>query len=123
MLLKHYSMAVPAAYYPAPRWLQYYRYVTPAEAYAVATAHIIATFSPTGRTWYTPDRYATRDEARTRLALPVVPSHRVGPYPEDELPNWVIPLRRVAPNFGQPGGGWEAATDDAAYTFGVLPLA
>jgi hypothetical protein len=89
----------------------------------VQTSNIIMTFSTTGRTWYTPDRYATRDEARRLLALPGVPSHRVGPYPEDELPAWAVPLQRVQPNFGQPGGGWEAATDEAAYVFGVLPLA
>jgi hypothetical protein len=105
------------------RWLKYYRYVTPSEAYAVETSNIIMTFSNTGRTWYTPDRYSTRDDARTYLALPSLPSHRVGPYPEDELPTWVIPLRRVQPNFGYPGGGWEVATDDAVYVFGVSPLA
>ena len=116
-------MAHPLAPRTAPRWLKYYRYATPAEAYAVETSNIIETFSTTGRTWYTPDRYATRDEARAYLALPGVPSHRVGPYPEDELPDWVVPLRRVQPSFGQPGGGWEAACDEAAYTFGVLPLA
>lgn len=116
-------MAHPPAPDPAPRWLKYYRYVSPAEAYAVETSNVIMTFSNTGRTWYTPDRYSTRDEARAQLALPAVPSHRVGPYPEDELPNWVVALSRAAPNFGQPGGGWEAATDEAAYVFGVLPLA
>src|SRR5688572_27930302 len=108
---------------PAPRWLQYYRYVGPAEAYAVETSKVVMTFSATGRTWFTPDRYATRDEARMLLAMPAIPSHRVGPYPEDELPQWAVPLRRVQPSFGQPGGGWEAATDEAAYVFGVLPLA
>ena len=111
------------AIYPAPRWLQFYRYVGPAEAYAVETSRIVATFSPTARTWYTPDRYATRVDAQVFLAMPGVPSHRVGPYPEDELPHWTVPLRRVAPSFGQPGGGWEAATDDSAFVFGILPLA
>jgi len=116
-------MAQQPAEDPAPRWIKYYRYVTPAEAYAVETTNIIMTFGNTGRTWYTPDRYSTRAEARSYLALPAVPSHRVGPYPEDELPNWAVPLGRVKPNFGQPGGGWEAATDEVTYVFGVLPLA
>jgi hypothetical protein len=34
----------------ASRWLQFYRYVTPAEAYAVETTNIVRTFSNTGRT-------------------------------------------------------------------------
>lgn len=116
-------MAQPQAYQQAPRWTQYYRYVGPAEAYATETSNIIRTLSQTGRTWYSPDRYLTRADALRFLALPAVPTHRVGPYPEDELPPWVIRRRRVAPAFGQPGGGWEAATDDSAYVFAVSPLA
>jgi hypothetical protein len=54
--------------------------------------------------------------------MPRLPTHRVGPYPEDELPPWSVPLRRAMPSFGHPGGGWEAATDDAAYVFGVVAL-
>jgi hypothetical protein len=115
-------MTQPGIGQAASRWLQYYRYVRPEEAYAVQTTDIIATLSRSGRTWFTPDRYATRDDARRRLALPDVPTHRVGPYPEDELPRFNILLRRVQPAFGQPGGGWEAATDGVAYVFGVHAL-
>jgi hypothetical protein len=107
----------------APRWPQYYRYLGPAEAHAVQTSKIIITLSGTGRTWYTPDRYLTRSDAKRYLALPTIPSHRVGPYPEDELPNWVVTLQRVQPAFGEPGGGWEAATDDPLYLFEVAALA
>lgn len=101
---------------------QFYRYVGAAEAYAVQTSRIVMTLSGTGLTWYSPERYLIRSDAQRLLALPAVPSHRVGPYPEDELPPWTVPLRRVYPNFGQPGGGWEAATDTAAYVFEVAPL-
>jgi hypothetical protein len=102
---------------------QFYRYVGAAEAYAVQTSRIIMALSGTARTWYTPDRYLTRSDAMQFLALPSVPSHRVGPYPEDELPPFVIPLRQVQPSFGQPGGGWEAAADEPAYVFEVAALA
>ena len=105
-----------------PRARQFYRYVGAAEAYAVQTSRIIMTFSGIGRTWYTPTRYVTRSQAKQFLALPAIPSHRVGPYPEDELPHMAIPLRRVPPNFGEPGGGWEAATDEPAYLFEISPL-
>lgn len=108
---------------PAPRWLQYYRYVGPGEAYAVETSDIIATLSGTGRTWYSPNRYEKRSDAKRFLAMPAMPTHRVGPYPEDELPPFSVPLRRVQPAFGEPGGGWEAATDEVAYVFGVRALA
>ena len=102
--------------------LLYYRYVGPGEAYAVQTTDTIATLSGTGRTWYSPDRYSTRLEAQTFLALPRVPTHRVGPYPDDELPRFAVGLRRVQPAFGQPGGGWEAAADAPTYVFGVQAL-
>ena len=107
----------------ASRTLSFYRYVGPAEAYAVQASKIITTLSSTGRTWYTPDRHLTRSEAKRYLALPATPTHRVGPYPEDELPPWIIPLQRVQPAVGEPGGGWEAATDDPLYIFDVAPLA
>lgn len=106
-----------------PRWPQFYRYLGPAEAYAVQTSKIIMTLSGTGRTWYTPDRYLTRSDAKRYLALPTLPSHRAGPYPEDELPVWAVTLQPVQPAFGEPGGGWEAATDGSLYIFDVAPLA
>ena len=108
--------------YPAPPWLQYYRYVGPAEAYAVETTRIVMTLSGLGITWYTPDRYLSRIDAQRFLALPGVSTHRLGPYPEDELPPFTVGLRRVQPNFGQPGGGWEAATERPVFVFGVAPL-
>lgn len=104
------------------RVLHLYRHVGPAEAYAVQTSKIVMTFSGAGRTWFTPDRYLTRSDAKSFLALPAVPSHRVGPYPEDELPGWSIALQRVQPAFGEPGGGWEAATDYPMYLFEIAPL-
>ena len=107
---------------PSARQLMFYRYVGPDEAWAIESSKIVMTLSGTGRTWYAPIRYDKRSDAKRFLALPRTPSHRVGPYPEDELPAWVIVLRRVMPAFGEPGGGWEAATDDPAFVFAVAPL-
>jgi hypothetical protein len=106
----------------APRWLLHYRYLGPHEAYAVESAKFVETLSDRGRTWYSPDRYTTRRDARAYLSLPHLPTHRLGPFPEDELPPFTVPLRRVEPAFGQPGGGWEAATDEPHYMPTSAPL-
>lgn len=100
----------------------FYRYLAPDEAFAVTTANFVQTLNLSRQTWYSPDRYDRRSEALAFLALRRTPTHRVGPFPEDELPAWAIPLRRVAPAFGQPGGGLEAATGDPVYLFEVAPL-
>ena len=105
------------------RHISFYRYVSAAEAYAIETNRIVQSTGDTGLTWYSPDRYHSRSEAKRFLALPVTPTHRVGPYPEDELPPWSTPLEQVEPAFGEPGGGWQAATDKPLYLFEVSPLA
>jgi hypothetical protein len=105
-----------------PRTRLFYRYLAPDEAFAVTSANLVQTLNLTNRTWYSPDRYRSRSDARRYLALPRTPTHRVGPFPEDELPTWSVPLRRVAPANAQPGGGWESATDDPVYLFEIAPL-
>jgi len=72
--------------------------------------------------WYTPDRYETVQDAQEFLALPLQPTHRVGPISEDSLPHLVIALRRVQPNFGQPGGGWEIAVGAPVYLSRISTL-
>lgn len=109
-------------YTNVPRCLQHYRYLAPDEAYAVDAAKFVESLGSLGLTWYSPGRYLTRKEARAYLSLPRIPTHRLGPFPEDELPPFVIPLRRVDPAFGQHGGGWEAATDEAHFVPASVPL-
>ena len=104
------------------RCLQHYRYLAPDEAYAVEGAKFVETLSDRGLTWYSPDRYLTRRDARAYLALPRTPTHRLGPFPEDELPPFVVQLQRVDPAFGQHGGGWEAATDQPHFMPTSTPL-
>lgn len=101
---------------------QYYRYVGPAEAYAVESTRIVQSLSGIGITWWMPDRYATRADAKRFLALPALPTHRVGPVPEDELPVFTVQAQRVQPNFGEPGGGWEVAVVRPTYLFGIQAL-
>ena len=38
--------------------------------------------------WFTPDRYDTGEEAQKFLAMRYIPTHRVGPIPSDELPDF-----------------------------------
>lgn len=103
--------------------VQFYRYVGATEALAIEGSKVVATLSArTTRTWFTPDRYLTRLQAKAMLAMPLVPTHRTGPYPEDELPRLGVPLQQVQPAWGEPGGGWETAVDQAFDVFGIVAL-
>lgn len=102
------------------RHQRFYRYVGSAEAFGIATTGIVQSLGPI--TWYTPNRYATRITAKRYLALPALPTHRVGPVPEDEMPVFTSQLRRVQPGYGEPGGGWEAGATSPLYLLGLHAL-
>lgn len=78
--------------------------------------------SPSPLTYYSTERYETREEAKEELALPRLHDCRVGPILPDQLPTPVIGPRRVQPDNGEPGGGEEIAVDGPAYVFGVADL-
>jgi hypothetical protein len=89
--------------------LLFYRYVGKAEAESIDNTGVIQ--SRSGVTWFTPDLYDSVEEAQRMLALPDRPSHRVGPIPVDELPDFDhCSLQFVHPAGPHPGGGLEAAT-------------
>lgn len=71
-------------------------------------------------TWYAPTRYDDPHMARQELALKNPPTHRVGPIADDQMPDFDIGLRPVAPLHGQPGGGVEARTKSPVWLFGLL---
>ena len=100
----------------------YYRYVGEAElAYISATREIR---SLSAVTHFTPDRYDDPDEAQRFLALERRPQFRLGPIPEDEMPEFdAVPLRDVEfKGPGRPGGGTEVATTATVSLFGVYDL-
>jgi len=70
-------------------------------------------------TWYTPTRYDNPTKAQQELALNKPPTHRIGPILGDEMPDFDIGLRPVAPAFSQPGGGVEARTKSSVWLFGL----
>ncbi|OGF58604.1 MAG: hypothetical protein A2Y62_08010 [Candidatus Fischerbacteria bacterium RBG_13_37_8] len=70
-------------------------------------------------TWYTITRYDDENTAQQELALPLIPSFRIGPIRLDEMPNLSILFRSVAPAFGQPGGGIEVMTELPIWLFGL----
>ena len=103
--------------------LSYYRYTDDFEAGLIQQDGRIDRAPHQSCKWYSPNRFESGEEARRYLALAYTPTHRIGPIPEDELPDLDhATLRPVAPNFGQPGGGLEAATTQPYYLFAIATL-
>ena len=103
--------------------LAYYRYTDDTEAAIIQEHSRIERAPHQTCKWYTPNRFESGEDARRFLALAYTPTYRIGPIPEDELPDFDhAPLRLVGPNFGQPGGALEAATTQSFYLFSVTPI-
>lgn len=99
-----------------------YRYIShPAEVTQVVDERKVQSTNPQTQyaTWYTPARYDNPAMVQQELALFRQPTHRVGPIPADDMPDFDIGLRPVAPAFGQPGGGVEARTKSPVWLFGL----
>ena len=103
--------------------VMFYRYTDDTEAGEIRENNRIEPAPNQICKWFTPDRYDTGEEAQRFLAMRYIPTHRVGPIPSDELPDFDhIFLRVVAPAHGQPGGGLEAATTRIAHLFSITRL-
>ena len=90
--------------------LGFYRYVTGEEALLISEMRTIAPSPDTRVKYYKPDRYETGDEAQRRLSMAYKPTHRVGPIPAGDMPEFDhVSLQRVAPrrvdSLDLPGGG------------------
>lgn len=87
-----------------------YRYVSEPEKEFIVNNRYIEARSR--ETFLSPDFYDSEDEARRYLALPPGPQYRyrVGPIWALDITFDGVPLRRVPPAFGQPGGGFEIST-------------
>ncbi|MBI4082957.1 MAG: hypothetical protein HY423_10140 [Candidatus Lambdaproteobacteria bacterium] len=105
--------------------VQFYRYLSHQEVTQVQKERKIHSTNPVTRyaTWYTPTRYDNLQIAQAELALPAAPTHRAGPIPADAMPDFFVPLRAVAPAFGQPGGGVEACTRNPVWLYGLWNFA
>ena len=97
--------------------LLFYRYVDVRENKQIKKDKRIALAPGQTFKYYTPDRYDRAADAQRFLALSYPPHYRVGPIPDDELPNLHVQLRSVAPANGQPGGGQEVATTQTLFLF------
>ena len=100
----------------------FYRYMSyPSEVSQVTGERKVQSTNPTTQfaTWYTTIRYDSAVTAQQELALSKSPTHRVGPIPANEMPDFDISLRSVAPAFGHPGGGVEARTKSPVWLFGI----
>jgi len=103
--------------------LGFYRYVDNVEARIIQEVRRLAPTPGRDCKWYSPNRFESAEEALRYLALAYLPTFRVGPIPERELPEFdYAPLRVVSPAWGQPGGGIEAATTQVFYLFDIAPL-
>lgn len=101
----------------------FYRYVDDAEATIIQRDKRIEPVQGQTCKWYTPDRYDSGADAQKYLALQYAPTHRVGPIPSDEMPDFDhTPLRVVGADRGQPGGRLEAATSKALYLFDIAGI-
>ncbi|MDI6815515.1 MAG: hypothetical protein QMC90_05530 [Dehalococcoidales bacterium] len=99
--------------------VMFYRYIShPGEVKQIRNERKIKSANPQG-TWFTTVRYKDPDEAQRKLALSKAPTHRVGPISADEMPDFDIPLRPVAPANNQPGGGVEARIKGEVWIFGL----
>jgi hypothetical protein len=104
-------------------FVEYYRYLSdPSEVAQVIHERRIQSMNlVAGRaTWYSAIRYDNPIDAQRTLALPHVPSHRVGPVAELQMPPLDIKPRPLAPAFGYPGGGVEVRTVFPVHIFGLL---
>ena len=103
--------------------MEFYRYVSSSEMGRIRETRQIG--SRSGVTYFSPDRYDDAQEAYRRLALPRPPDFRVGPIPDDEMPDFdVVPLMSVG--FVDPnrlGGGTEAATSRPVRLFAAYDFA
>ena len=101
--------------------LALYRYFShPTEISQVRDKRKVQTTNPNAQgTWYTPTRYDDPMRAQQQLALRQPPTHRIGPIPADEMPDFDIGLRPVAPANGQPGGGVEARAKEPGWLSGL----
>jgi hypothetical protein len=103
--------------------LTFYRYTDAKEAAIIQEQGRIDRAPHQTCKWYSPNRFESGEEARRYLALAYTPTYRIGPIPQDELPDFDhAPLRVIGPNFGMPGGGLEAATTQPFYLFSMTPL-
>ena len=101
----------------------YYRYVDDVEAALIRQNRRIEPAPNQTLKWYTLDRYDTAQEAQQFLALPYLPTYRVGPIPSDEFPGLdQVQVRPVGANHKQPGGGVEGATSKVHYLFSITPI-
>ncbi len=102
---------------------EFYRYIShPLEKRQIIESRVIRSANPFSfGTWYTPNRYDNARAAQQFLSLPDEPTNRIGPIENYKIPNFnIVPLRLVAPAYGQPGGGLEACTSYTIYLFGLL---
>ncbi len=104
---------------------EFYRYLSnPVEIQRVRAQRRVETINPrAGGTWYTPTRYNTSQMAQQDLALPIFPTHRIGPILNDQVPAIAIGFRRVIPAFGQPGGGVEVLVRGPVWLLGLWDFA
>lgn len=93
----------------------YYRYVGAEEMWSIQEDGWIQ--SRSGITWLTRDYYEKAEDAQRWLALPQRPVFRAGPIYDHQLPWFAVEPRRVAPGYGEPGGGWECAVEQAIPVF------
>jgi len=100
----------------------FYRYISsPAEVKQINDDRkVLSVNAQTGfTTWYTPTRYTNLGQATQELSLPQQPTHMIGGLSDVIMPSFHIALRVVQPNFGQPGGGVEAATQNPVWLLGL----
>lgn len=78
--------------------------------------------NPEGLTYFTPTRYEDMRQAVEELSLDAAhpPTYRIGPIPNAFFPDVLdIPLQRVKPFGGSAGGGFEVATREPVWLFGL----
>jgi hypothetical protein len=98
--------------------LTFYRYTDDYEAAIIQEQARIDRAPHQTCKWYSPNRFESGVEAQRYLALGYTPTHRIGPVPQDEMPDFDhAALRLTGPNFGEPGGALEAATTQPLYLF------
>lgn len=86
----------------------FYRYVSGAEVDAILATGMLRG-GRSGRTFFTGSRYVTAGAAERRLSLPSTPEYRVE---FSIVRSGRLRGRRVDPDNGQPGGGYEYYSDD-----------
>ena len=105
--------------------LGFYRYISyQAEIDQVKRERKVYSTNPGTQyaTWYCPTRHDDPATAQGELALRKRPTHRVGPIPVSEMPDFEVALRPVAPANGQPGGGVEVCVRRPVWLFGFRDL-